>query len=122
MSFASRAQASTARMVQHFGGGLTATVHRRATTANVNTGGVTSNTTTDYDFPAVMTQFMQRDIDGTLVQDADRMLVIDTTAGAITITDDDAVTVNGSVLTIERVMPLQPGDSLSAVRLHVRGS
>lgn len=122
MSFAARSQRTASRLVRHFGDSFTVTVTRRTVTVDPDTGGVTGTPTeTEYTFPAVVTKFMERDVDGTNIQTGDRMVILDTTGAAITITDDDVLTINGRIVEIKRLMPLQPGDTLSTVRIHVAG-
>lgn len=121
MSFAARAQASAARLVGHFGGGFTVTVRRQATTVNANTGGVSSSSYTDYDFPAVVLNITEDDLEGSLAQSGDRLVVLDTSAAAITVTDDDELVINSSVVAVRQLLPLKPGDTLSTVRLHTEG-
>ncbi len=121
MSFPARAQATAARLVGHFGGGFTVTVRRKTITHNVNTGAVTSDSVTDYTYPAVVKGIRESDWNDTLMQTGDRMLVIDTSVNPITISDDDDLVVDSKVLKIREVLPLMPGDTLATMRLVVEG-
>lgn len=121
MSFASRAQSSASRMIEHFGGGKTVDVRVGSDSFNANTGAVSSTSTTDYTFPAVVTKFKEEDIDGTLIQQKDYMVILDTSGATITPTDDDQVIIDSNPLAIKRVLPLKPGDTLATMRLHVEG-
>lgn len=74
-----------------------------------------------YTFPCAVLAFEERDITGTTTQSGDRTVVLDITGNTVVPSDDDQLTVQGKVVSIESIKPFKPGDDLEAIRLHARG-
>lgn len=77
-------------------------------------------TTTDYACTLVVTEYDKRDIDGTLILQTDRKVLVAVTGLSVVPTVTDRAVVEGVPLTIVAVMPLSPGGTVVMYELQVR--
>jgi hypothetical protein len=111
-------------LIGFMGENKTVTIHQQSGfTVDGNTGAVSGTpATTATTLPAMILALEESDIDGTLVQETDRMVVVDiTNAPSLDISDDDQITIDTDPVAIRRVLPIKPGDTEVTVRLAVEG-
>lgn len=79
-----------------------------------------TQTTTDYACILVVLEFANKDIDGTLIRQTDRMVYVSTAGLTITPAVTDKIIINTAPLSIINVKPLQPGDTVLMYELQCR--
>lgn len=73
-----------------------------------------------YSYVCAVKGFREEDINGTDVKGDDRMVILSLVGEDLTdLSTKDVLTVQGTVEQIQRVLPYQPGDDVSTIRLHV---
>lgn len=116
MSFNYSGLANTAtRLISEFG--APCTFHNVTEGAFDPLTGVTGDTTEGVTLTAVRLQFSSSDIDGTMIQEGDFVLLID---GVQDISNIDSVTVDGEQYEVVRPMPLKTGDTRLITKAHCR--
>jgi len=116
MSFNYSGLANTAtRLINEFG--APSTFHKVTSGSFDPLTGVNTDTTEDITLNAVRLEFSSSDIDGTLIQQGDFVLLID---GVQDVNNIDAVTVDGVKYQIVRPMPLKTGDTRLITKAQCR--
>ena len=116
MSFNYSGLAATAtRLIGEFG--APSTFHKVTTGSYDPLTGSSGDTTEDITLNAVRLEFSSSDIDGTLIQQGDFMLMVD---GVQDINNIDSVTVDSVKYQIVRPMPLKPGDTRLITKAQCR--
>ena len=116
MSFNYSGLAGTStRLINNFGADVTLSIKTEGSSNPVT--GVTGDTFADSTVKAVKLAFSNSDIDGTIVQMGDFMLLID---GITALTTGDNVTVDTVKYAIVRQLPLKPGDTRLLTKVHCR--
>lgn len=77
-------------------------------------------TTTEYDATFAVLEWDQKDIDGTLVKQGDRKIVLSATGLAIVPTTTDKIVIGGTPHVIGHVKPLAPGGTVVLFELSAR--
>jgi hypothetical protein len=107
MSFDYSGLAATAtRLINKFGGDVTLSI-KTAGTYNPITGS-NGDTFTSSVVKGVKTNFMNGDIDGTLIRQGDVKVLID---GDVALNQDDLITVGSDQYEVINAKPLNPGDT-----------
>lgn len=116
MSFDYSVLADTAtRLIGDFG--APCTFHKVTEGACDPLTGVNGDTTEDIALTAVRLEFSSSDIDGTMIQEGDFVLLID---GGQDISNIDSVTVDGEQYEVVRPMPLKTGDTRMITKAQCR--
>lgn len=92
------------KLIENFGQDATLTQY-----ANSGTSYNPTRTGTDHTCRLVVTEYANRDIDGTLVLRTDRKAIISTAGLTVTPSKADTLTIGGVVHQIVEIMPLEPG-------------
>jgi hypothetical protein len=107
------------RLIAKFG--VTGAIRRSVTTGgdSWNPG---SGTTVITDYPAIMvvTNYAQADINGTVIQNTDRKVLVSTSGLTIVPTTGDVLVVDGQTLSVIGVNPLKPGGTLLLYEIQGR--
>ena len=77
------------------------------------------STTADTTVKAAVSRFVDEVIDGTRIMAGDRLVILDVKDLSVEVDTETQVVANGTVYQIQDVLPLSPGASNFAMRLHV---
>lgn len=103
------------RLIENFGKPVTV---RRMT--NTGTAWAPTQTPADTSFTGVMTNYMAKEIDGTLIKMTDKKLLLAAYGAATTPVVSDRVIVNGEEYAIIDIKTLEPGDTALIWTVQVR--
>lgn len=119
MNFYSEVAGTAQEMIAEFGRSVTLRRNSEGT-YNPATDAISGATTTDVAVQAVFTEFKQKDIDGTLIQQGDKQVLV--AAAALTSPpENNDILVDGSdQYRIIELMAIQPGDTALIYKVQVR--
>lgn len=98
-----------------------AVTFQRSVKGTHNSGtGVLTNTPTSYPTYGIVTDYKLRDIDGTLIKQGDRLLIMAATNGMPEPNGDDNVVINGVTWTVKNCNPVAPAGVPILYKIQVR--
>jgi hypothetical protein len=103
------------KLIENFGQDATLTQY-----ANSGTAYNPTRTGTDHTCRLVVTEYADRDVDGTLVLRTDRNVIISTAGLAVIPSKADTLTIGGVAHQIVEIMPLEPGGIVVIWQAQVR--
>ena len=95
---------------------------RRSATTGGNDWDPSSGTTTTTDYAATMvvTDYAQKDVDGTVIQSTDKKVLMAPGVAVVPNTSDVLVTPDGDTLSVVAVKPLKPAGTLVLYEIQAR--
>lgn len=113
----SRSRATAERLIARFGqsGSI-----RRLTPGGGPDYDPGEPTTTDYDVTFVLSEYSNREIDGTLIKAGDKKVLLSTEGLSITPALGDRIVVAGTAHRIENIKPLNPGGTVLLYEMQAR--
>ena len=118
MTFYTDLRSAAEIMVTEYGQAVT--LKRIAAGAYDPSTGTAAQTVTSYPGRAIMGNYSNRDIDGTLIMRGDRLATLACDTLGVVPSKDDVLTVDGVDWTVQSVEPVDPGGVALIYRLQVR--
>jgi len=114
-----RSAATATRLIGRFG--AVGAIRRSATTGG-NSWDPSSGTTTTTDYPATMvvTDYAQKDVNGTVILQGDRKVYVAPGVAVVPTVTDVLVTADGVTLSIVAVSPLKPAGTVVMYEIQAR--